>query len=71
LVYEERFAMTRPDDPAHSELTAIADDTLSGRRRRRLEERLAREPELRAELERQRLAVAAVHVFAPPAPASL
>jgi hypothetical protein len=71
LVYEERFAMTRPDDPAHSELTAIADDTLSGRRRRRLEERLAREPELRAELERQRLAVAAVRSVDLAAPASL
>jgi hypothetical protein len=71
LVYEERFAMTRIDDPAHSELTAIADDSLSGRRRRRLEDRLAREPELRAELERQQLAVAAVRSVDLAAPASL
>jgi hypothetical protein len=52
--------MTRPDVPEHSELTALADGTLSGRRRRRLEERVEREPELRAELERQKVAVAAL-----------
>jgi hypothetical protein len=63
--------MTRPDDPEHSELTAPADGTLSGRRRRRLEERLASEPELRAELEHQRLAVAALRSADLAAPASL
>jgi hypothetical protein len=63
--------MTRQDDPEHSDLTALADDTLSGRRRRRLEARVARDPELRAELERQRLAVAALRSVALPAPAGL
>ena len=63
--------MTRPDDPEHSELTALADGTLSGRRRRRLEERLASEPELRGELERQRLAVEALRSTDVAAPAYL
>jgi hypothetical protein len=63
--------MTRQDDLEHSDLTALADDTLSGRHRRRLEARVARDPELRAELERQRLAVAALRSVALPAPAGL
>jgi hypothetical protein len=63
--------MTPPDDAEHFELTALADGTLSGRRRRRLEERVASEPELRAELERQRLAVAALRSTDVAAPASL
>jgi hypothetical protein len=63
--------MARIDDPEHSELTALADGTLSGRRRRRLEERLAREPELHEELERQRMAVAALRATDLPAPAAL
>jgi anti-sigma factor RsiW len=63
--------MTRPQDPEYSELTALADGTLSGRRRRRLEERVASEPGLRAELDRQRLAVAALRSADLAAPASL
>jgi hypothetical protein len=63
--------MTRPDVPEHSELTALADGTLSGRRRRRLEERLQSEPELRDEFERQRLAVAAIRSTDLTAPAGL
>lgn len=63
--------MTPIDDAEHSELTALADGTLSGRRRRRLEERLAREPELRDELERQRKAVTALRATDLAAPASL
>jgi hypothetical protein len=63
--------MTRPDVPEHSELTALADGSLSGRRRRRLEERLDSEPQLRDELERQRLAVAAIRSTDLAAPASL
>jgi hypothetical protein len=63
--------MTRPDVPEHSELTALADGTLSGRRRRRLEERLESEPELRDEFERQRLAVAAIRSTDLAAPAGL
>src|SRR5215211_6393192 len=63
--------MTRPNDAEHSELTALADGTLSGRRRRRLEERVASEPGLRAELERQRLAVAALRSSELAAPAGL
>jgi hypothetical protein len=63
--------MPRTHDPENSELTALADGTLSGRRRRRLEERLAREPELRDELERQRMAVTALRATDLAAPASL
>ena len=63
--------MTRPHDPEHSELTALADGTLSGRRRRRLEERIASEPGLRAELDRQRHAVAALRSADLAAPARL
>jgi hypothetical protein len=63
--------MTHPNDPEHSELTALADGTLSGRRRRRLEERVASEPGLRPELERQRLAVAALRSTELAAPAGL
>jgi hypothetical protein len=63
--------MTRPDDPEHSELTALADGTLSGRRRRRLEERLESDPELRAELDGQRLAIAALRSTDVAAPAGL
>jgi anti-sigma factor RsiW len=63
--------MTRPQDPEYSELTALADGTLSGRRRRRLEERVASDPGLRAELDRQRLAVAALRSADLAAPASL
>lgn len=63
--------MTRPHDPEPSELTALADGTLSGRRRRRLEERLAGEPRLRAGLERQRLAVTALRSTDLAAPAAL
>jgi hypothetical protein len=63
--------MNRTDGPDHSELTALADGTLSGRRRRRMEERLAREPELREELERQRMAVTALRATDLSAPASL
>jgi hypothetical protein len=63
--------MNRPQDPEHSELTALADGTLSGRRRRRVEERVAREPQLRAELDRQRLAIDALRSVDLPAPAGL
>jgi anti-sigma factor RsiW len=63
--------MARPHDPEHSELTALADGTLSGRRRRRLEERLERERGLREELERQRHAVAALRAADLAAPAGL
>jgi hypothetical protein len=63
--------MIRPDDPQYSDLTALADGTLSGRRRRRLMERVAREPELRDELERQRVAVAALRSTDLAAPAGL
>lgn len=50
---------TEPPD-AHAELAALADGSLRGRRRRRLEAELARSPELAALLGRQRRAVDAV-----------
>jgi hypothetical protein len=52
-------------------LTALADGTLPARQRRRLERRLTRAPELGAELERQRRAVAALRRVDVAAPASL
>jgi hypothetical protein len=63
--------ITRPHNSDHSKLTALADGTVSGRRRRRLEERVARDPALRAELDRQRFAVDALRSANLGAPASL
>ena len=63
--------MTRLDHPAHAELTALADGSLTGRRRRRLEERVAAAPALRVEVERQRSAVVALRSVALAAPAGL
>ena len=62
---------TRPHYPEHREFTALADGTLSGRRRRRLEERIANEPRLRHELDLQRFAVAALRSADVAAPAGL
>src|SRR5688572_2836805 len=66
--------MTRDDRGGardRRDLTALADGTLSGRRRTRLEARLAGSPELREELERQRRAVAALRSVELSAPAAL
>lgn len=53
------------------ELAALADGSLTGRRRRAAEERIAGSPELRAGLERQRRAVAALTGAEVAVPASL
>jgi len=60
-----------PEDRDAAELTALADGTLSGRRRRLLQERVAGSPEMRAELERQRRAVSALRSVDVAAPAGL
>src|SRR5262245_20098017 len=58
-----------PEDEA--DLAALADGSLYGPRRAALEARLAREPELAAELARQRAVVARLLATAPRAPLSL
>jgi hypothetical protein len=58
-----------PEDEA--DLAALADGALFGPRRAELEARLRREPELAAELERQRTVVSMLAASAPPAPLSL
>lgn len=63
-----------PATPGERELrrlTALADGTLPAWRRRAMERRLERSPELRAELERQRQAVSALRGIDVGAPASL
>ena len=52
--------MNRPPMLDTSDLTALADGSLAGRRLERLEELLGDAPELRRELDRQRRAVAAI-----------
>jgi anti-sigma factor RsiW len=61
----------RPPMLDTSDLTALADGSLAGRRLQRLEELLAHAPELRRELERQRRAVAAIRSVDVAAPTSL
>ena len=63
--------MNRPPMLDTSDLTALADGSLPGRRVQRLEELLAHAPELRRELERQRRAVAALRSVDLAAPTSL
>jgi anti-sigma factor RsiW len=63
--------MTPGDDRLRAELTALADGTLRGRRRTRLEAEVARSPELAELLEKQRRAVAALRSVEAPAPAGL
>jgi hypothetical protein len=63
--------MTDLDDRTLADLTALADGTLRGRRRARLEAEVARSPELQGALERQRRAVAALRSVEERAPASL
>jgi anti-sigma factor RsiW len=64
-----------PDDGANPrstpELTALADGSLVGWRRARLEAELTRSPELRAELHSQRRAVEAIRSVDFAAPAAL
>jgi hypothetical protein len=52
--------MNRPPMLDTSDLTALADGSLAGRRLERLDELLGDAPELRRELDRQRRAVAAI-----------
>ncbi len=59
------------DERSRRELTALADGSLSGRRRTAVEARVERSPELRLALERQQLAVTALGTIEPPAPAAL
>jgi anti-sigma factor RsiW len=63
--------MNRPPILDTSDLTALADGSLPGRRVQRLEELLAHAPELRRELERQRRAVAALRSVDFAAPTTL
>jgi hypothetical protein len=63
--------MTDHDDRLHADLTALADGTLRGRRRKHLEAEVARSPELAELLEKQRRAVAALRAVETRAPASL
>jgi anti-sigma factor RsiW len=63
--------MTGPQMLDTSDLTALADGSLTGHRRTRLEERLAHAPELRRELARQRVAVVALRSVDIAAPAHL
>jgi anti-sigma factor RsiW len=63
--------MTPGDDRIRAELTALADGTLSGRRRARLEAEVARSPELAEALEKQRRAVSALRSVEARAPAGL
>jgi hypothetical protein len=68
--------VARPENERERErdrrdLTALADGSLRGRRRARLEARLAASPELREELERQTRAVAAIRSVELSAPAGL
>ena len=63
--------MTELDDRTLAELTALADGTLRGRRRARLEAEVARSPELQQALENQRRAVAALRSVQQRAPAAL
>jgi hypothetical protein len=60
-----------PEPPAHAELTALADGSLGGSRRERLEAQVARSPELAALLEQQRKAVGAMRSVAVRAPEGL
>ena len=53
------------------EITALADGTLRGRRRRRVEARLAERPGLVVSLETQRQAVAVLREFTPQLPPKL
>ncbi|HEX2125381.1 MAG TPA: hypothetical protein VHF45_02330 [Thermoleophilaceae bacterium] len=63
--------MNRPPMLDTSDLTALADGSLAGRRLARLEELLGHAPELRRELDRQRRAVAAIRSVDLVAPTSL
>jgi hypothetical protein len=60
-----------PDERTRRELAALADESLGQDARKSLEARLAESPELRAALERQRSAAAALRGLDIPAPASL
>src|SRR4029453_4039791 len=62
---------TPPDERTERELAALADGSLQGARREALEARVAASPALRAALERQRSALAALRGLAPPAPPGL
>lgn len=63
--------MTPADDDRLTELTALADGTLQGRRRARLLAEIGRSPELAERLEKQRRAVAALRSVDERAPAWL
>jgi hypothetical protein len=63
--------MTDLDDRMLADLTALADGTLRGRRRARLEAEVARSPQLAEALEKQRRAVAALRSVEERAPAPL
>jgi hypothetical protein len=63
--------MTELDDRTTADLTALADGTLRGRRRARLEAEVARSAELAEALEKQRRAVAALRSVEERAPGAL
>jgi hypothetical protein len=65
------MAMTSGEDDRLAELTALADGTLRGRRRERLEAELERSPVLAGALARQRRAVDALRSVEARAPAAL
>lgn len=60
-----------PDRPSESELAALADGSLSERRRTRVEALVAGSPELQAVVREQRAALDAIHHAAVPAPSRL
>jgi hypothetical protein len=62
---------TPPDERTERELAALADGSLQGARREALEARVAASPALRAALERQRSALAALRGLDLPAPHGL
>jgi anti-sigma factor RsiW len=63
--------MTPGEDRIRAELTALADGTLRGRRRARLEAEVASSPQLAEQLEKQRRAVTALRSVEARAPAGL
>jgi hypothetical protein len=64
-------SLSQPSEGDLADLAALADGSLAPERRGEVEARVAASPELRALLERQRRAVAAVRAAAVPAPSML
>jgi hypothetical protein len=66
-----RMAQSEPSERDQRDLVALADGSITGRRREELEARVAASPELQAALQRQRTGLAALRGLDLPTPLSL